>query len=1002
MNARTCGFFHFTIVWVLALACVAGAQTPAGTAILHGEITDPSGALIPGATVTVTTSAGAKVATTTADAGGAFAVRGLAAGSYIVRATFNGFAPFQSPAIPLAAGQSKLVNISMAIEAAQQNVVVTTDAGPTVSVEADSNANAVVIKGKDIDALSDNPDELANELSALAGPAAGPNGGQIYIDGFSGGQLPPKSAIREIRVNQNPFSAEFDHLGYGRIEILTKPGTDQLHGRFFVQGNDNSFNTGNPFTKTLPSYHSVQYNGSVGGALSKNASFFVSAEQRNNQNASVYSILGGPVLDPTTGLYSADSTAAVSGGIFNPQTRTYVSPRIDVQLGKKDTLTLRYSFFRSDSSGNFGETALPTQSTSSNYKENSIQLSDSHVFSDHLVNETRIEYERGISSSNPVSTAPSVSVSGIFSGGGAGSQYSTGHSDHIEFQNITTMTAGAHAIKFGTWLRDNRSATSTNSNFNGSFVFPSINAFVATANGVAQGKSFADMAAACQDPQGCLPILLTYTTGKTAFLANVFDGALFFQDDWKVNPFLTFSTGLRWETQNHIADHSDWGPRLSFAYALDGHKDRSKAKTVLRGGFGLFYDRFDAGDLMSLERNNGSADSQKKINITNPQCYNGASLSNLDLSTCGTGTAVAPTIVQLYKRYRSPYTEQLGFSVERQITKMATMTLTYLRAYGVHQMATRNSNAYLPGTYAYGSSTLTGVRPDPSLGIVRQMYPEAVFKQNQLVVNVNANFTPNFGVRGFYTLSSANSNTGTASNSYNLSQDYGPASWVPRHRIFLMGSYSGPWGLSFNPFLIAQTGRPYDIVTNTDLTGDAFFNSRPAYASSTSLAENVVHTSYGNFDIVPQPGETIVPANMGHGPAAVAVNLRMSRSFGIGPKVESAGQGGAPQRGGMGGGFGGIGGGHGHGGFFGGGGHGGMSNTGRRYSLTFSVQALNMFNNISYGTPVGTIVRSQTADPTTGLFGPGNSFGTSRGLAGGIFSSGSAARRVFIQSIFSF
>ncbi|MDE3150417.1 MAG: carboxypeptidase regulatory-like domain-containing protein, partial [Acidobacteriota bacterium] len=210
MKARTCGFFHFAIVWVLTLAGVAGAQAPAGTAILHGEITDPSGALIPGTTVTVTTSAGAKVATTTADAAGKFAVRGLAAGSYIVSATFNGFAPFQSQAIPLAAGQSKLVNISMAIQAAQQNVVVTTDAGPTVSVEADSNANAVVIKGKDIDALSDNPDELANELSALAGPAAGPNGGQIYIDGFSGGQLPPKSAIREIRVNQNPFSAEFD------------------------------------------------------------------------------------------------------------------------------------------------------------------------------------------------------------------------------------------------------------------------------------------------------------------------------------------------------------------------------------------------------------------------------------------------------------------------------------------------------------------------------------------------------------------------------------------------------------------------------------------------------------------------------------------------------------------------------------------------------------------------------------------------------------------------
>ena len=155
------------------------------------------------------------------------------------QATFEGFAPFVSQPIPLAAGQIKNVDIKMAIEAEQQQVVVTEEEGPTVSTDAGNNASAMVLKGSDLDALSDDPDELSNELTALAGPSAGPNGGQIYIDGFTGGQLPPKSAIREIRINQNPFSAEFDRLGYGRIEILTKPGTDKLHGRVFGQGNEN-------------------------------------------------------------------------------------------------------------------------------------------------------------------------------------------------------------------------------------------------------------------------------------------------------------------------------------------------------------------------------------------------------------------------------------------------------------------------------------------------------------------------------------------------------------------------------------------------------------------------------------------------------------------------------------------------------------------------------------------------------------------------------------------
>ncbi len=162
---------------------------------------------------------------------------GLPPGGYVVKADYAGFAPFQSQTIALTAGQAKRVDIAMAIQVEQQNVVVTDDS-PTVNVEASGNSNSIVLKGKDLDALSDDPDELSNELSALAGPSAGPNGGQIFIDGFSGGQLPPKSAIREIRINQNPFSAEYDRLGYGRIEILTKPGTDKLHGQFFIQGND--------------------------------------------------------------------------------------------------------------------------------------------------------------------------------------------------------------------------------------------------------------------------------------------------------------------------------------------------------------------------------------------------------------------------------------------------------------------------------------------------------------------------------------------------------------------------------------------------------------------------------------------------------------------------------------------------------------------------------------------------------------------------------------------
>jgi hypothetical protein len=296
----------------------APAQTaPAATGTLHGHIMDPTGALIPGAQVKVLTAAGKNAGSVAADAVGGYQVGKLPGGSYVIEATFEGFAPFVSQPIQLSPGQTKNVDIKMAIEAAQQQVVVTDEGGQAVSTDAENNANSTVLKGSDLDALSDDPDELSNELSALAGPSAGPNGGQIYIDGFTGGQLPPKSAIREIRINRNPFSAEFDRIGFGRIEILTKPGTDTLHGRFFGQGNDNVFNTGNPFTAELPSYYSFQYNASVSGSLSKWASFFLSVEQRDTQTDNVYSILGGPVYNAASNTWSV-SSGSVAGILFSP------------------------------------------------------------------------------------------------------------------------------------------------------------------------------------------------------------------------------------------------------------------------------------------------------------------------------------------------------------------------------------------------------------------------------------------------------------------------------------------------------------------------------------------------------------------------------------------------------------------------------------------------------------------------------------------------------------
>jgi hypothetical protein len=1063
VHLKSCGILHFLIVIALSMIGLAAqAETPAppatlATGTIRGHIADSTGALIPGAVVTILGVDGKQVATATADSSGFYAVNGLVPGSYVVQATYQGFAPFASQPIPIAAGQSKSVHITMAIQAEQQTVVVTEEEDtPQVSVEAGSNASALVIKGKDLDALSDDPDELSNELSALAGPSAGPNGGQIYIDGFTGGTLPPKSAIREIRINQNPFSAEFDHIGYGRIEILTKPGTDVLHGRGFLQGNDSSFNTGNPFAPP-PAYHAVQYNGTVSGSINKKASFFFSVEGRDNPDASVYTVQI-PVF--TAGAGFSLPTLPTTGAIYSPANRIEVSPRIDLQLGQKNTLTVRYQYETGSTSGNFGSTALPTQATASSSSENSVQLNDSQVINDHMANETRFQWRRAANTNSSAGSLPSVGVPGFFSGGSSGTQSNNDHYTHLELQNITTMSVGAHAIKVGAWLRDNRDANTSAGGFNGSFSFPTLTAYVNALNVLAQGQTLAN-AFQTNPACNCLPNKLNYTTGGEKFLANVFDGALFLQDDWKANQFLTVSGGLRWETQNHIADHSDFGPRFAFAYALDGHKDKKQAKTVVRGGFGFFYDRFQANassgsgggtaNLLTVEQDNGGPNSQKKYAINNPTCFTSAatptaggiptpaSLStDLALSgNCTTGAAVTAQIYEIKPGYHSPYNEQLGLSLERQLTKVSTLTVTYVHSYGLHQIDIRDANAYLPGQYTYnlsGQPTISGSRPNPNLGIVDEIYPEGVFKQSQIISSLNARFTPNLSVTGFYALNFVNSDFGTASNSYNLKQDYGRASFMRRQNVTVIGNYTGKWGITYNPFLVAQAGRPYNVVTTNDLTGDDFLNDRPAYASSASLCTSgnaagaeYVQTPLGCLDTIPQGSEQLLPPNLLNGPASVAVNLRVSRAIGIGPKVAppaggNGRQGGGGGPGGFGGGPGGFGGGPGGGGGGrggggggpmglgggpGGGGRGGMSNTGHKYSLTFSAQALNLFNDVNYGTPSGSVIptlTSGTAGTSTAVYGPGSRFEKSTSLAGGIFASpsGSSSRRIFFIAAFSF
>jgi Carboxypeptidase regulatory-like domain len=315
-------------------------------------------------------------ATATTNGSGAYQSHALSPGTYIVIVSAAGFASSSSKAVTLAPGRSTQYSVALQIQIEQQKIQVDADA-LTVDTAPENNVNAIVLKGKKLDALSDDPDEVQDELQALAGP----NGGQIYIDGFTGGQIPPKSSIREIRINQNLFSAQFDRLGYGRVEIFTKPGTDRLQGQSESRGNESILNSQNPILNAnlkpgeaaiqQPSYYSYNVNGSVGGPINKGSSYSLSVFARNNQNEAM--------VDATNPKNTAET---LNEAISNPSTRIDVSPRIDLQLGKANTLTIRDDFYRAvQSNSGLSVLTLPTQAYNTSSVENAIQVSDSLVLS---------------------------------------------------------------------------------------------------------------------------------------------------------------------------------------------------------------------------------------------------------------------------------------------------------------------------------------------------------------------------------------------------------------------------------------------------------------------------------------------------------------------------------------------------------------------------------------------------------------------------------------------
>jgi Carboxypeptidase regulatory-like domain len=981
------------------------------TGTIRGTVTDESGAFVAGANVSIANPSGVAKHSPSAE-DGSYSIAGLPWGEYIVEASAPQLV-LREPVKVNLKSRVTVVNLQLQIAETKQEVTVEEHAAPTVTTESSENASALTVQGKDLQSLGDDPEDLAADLQALAGPSAGPNGGSVYIDGFSGGEMPSKQSIREVRINQNPFSPEYDTLGYGRIEILTKPGAEAFHAMVYNNFGDSFWNSRNPYAAEKAPFLLDEYGGTAEGRISGKASFFVAVDGARINNGAV---INGTTLDPNT-LSIIDPYTQV---FVIPQRRIIVSPRIDYQLTSTDTITVRYSVQNVDiQHTGIGGFNLVSTGFHNHGLDNTVQFANTKIFGANAVHETRFQFERSTISSISDDFSPQINVLNAFTGGGA--QVGSSHNalDTFELQHYWTITHDKHTWHFGARVRAATLDNISPIDFGGTFLFSgglapelnpsnqpilsnvgspvlvnidSIESYRRTLLFEREGFSPAQIRAL-----GGGASQFTLNAGNPSTSANQEDVGAFVNDDWRVKRNLTVNLGLRWEGQTNIHDWTDFAPRLGLAWAPGAGKPRSNVKTVVRAGFGMFYQRFDISSVLTAERYNGIV--QQQYVTTNPDFFP-AIPSASSLATASS----QQTVERLSPNLHSPYLMESALSIERQLPAHTTLALTYVNSHSPNQFLTDDINAPLPGTYnpqVPGS----GVYPLGTSNALFQVGNAGRYNQNEFIVNVNARVNESISLFGSYVYNRALSNTDYAppprntdfnptisygamgvgsfpANPYSRVGEYGPAiTDIPNEGTF-GGSIAAKWGFSFNPLLVVESGAPFNITVGQDLYGDTLFNGRPGIAVHESRP-GLVATSYGLLDPNPIPGEAILPRNFGRGPGIVLANLRVSKTFSFGPH----GEGSAPAMGG--------GGPRTQAGPFGNGGAtSGGAKTGRDYNLTLSMSARNVINHNNPGPIIGNI--------TSPLFGKANQPYGASSLGGTGFSEAADNRRLELQLRFSF
>jgi hypothetical protein len=766
------------VVLLIAISSIASQATAQVTrnnreeAALTVKVSDPQGAAI--VTAQVQLNGDGKLARTAeTDQHGLVTFTSLAPGKYRLHVEAAGFEHLDIKELAVKTG-GNLIKLQLEIPAVREEVGVELDKREAIT-EPRGRSFTTVLTEEQIASLPDDPDQFDNALREMAGPGA-----VIRVNGFSGGKLPPKSQIREIRFRLNPYAAENHEAGLVGVDVFTKPGMDTWHGTFNFGFSDESLAARNAFAPGRGPEQYRRFGLTLDGPIqAKRTSLFLAAE----------------------GLLSFDSktiVAALPDGRFADQALVparllNLSARVEHVLTKYHTLRAEYqrNAFQQNNLG-VGNFDLPERAFSSHQVENLFRLSDTGPLGKRFVNEVRFQLRWQENELLPANAAPAIQVLNAFNRGGSQSS-SSSRVRSGEFAENLDFALGKHTLKAGVLFNVWNERSDDRKNVNGTFTFSSLETF-----------------------NSAQPVTFIQRVDSVPISFSEYEIGGYWQDDLRLHKSLSLSFGFRYEWQNNVKDRNNFAPRLGVVWS-----PFTSGKTTIRAGAGVFYswlnnDTYE--QTLVVDGQHGH-----DIVIRNPGFPDPLSGNSI--------TVLPPSRIQRAVDLRMPYVEQFSFGVEQQLMGKYLLRATYMNQRGVHLLRGRNINAPLPGTDR---------RPLPGEGNVTQVESSA----NSWLDQFNVNLSPQMlAARRLYWLinytwsRSRNEADGPLSlpaDNFNLLAERGPAAIDSRHRLFIIANFKIFRDLLLGTVFKATSATPYNITTGFDDNRDTTVNDRPLGVSRNS------------------------------------------------------------------------------------------------------------------------------------------------------------------------